>query len=186
MKIGFTGSHGTGKTSLMNKLGTLSEFADYELVGSTSREVKRMGLPINQEATPYSQLLITNMRDLVEHWAGLNFISDRTVLDSMAYTAYQFDHVWPKTEEVYTVLNVSRLITANSMKKYDHVFYFPLMDGPVTSDGTRPTDPEYQARHDRYIQEYLKGLRIPYTRICDGSINDRAVHVLSVVQLNER
>lgn len=180
MKIGFTGAAGTGKTSLMNRLGTLSEFRDFELVGSSARRVKAMGLPINQDATPLSQTLIMETRMAMEILAGDDYITDRTPLDSLAYTSLQLG-TW-KSEPHIDQLYVNHMtIVRDWMKRYDHVFYFPPFDF-IVDDGTRPTDTKYQKAHDAEIQRLLNLFKVEYTMITAGSIHDRVVHVLDVIQ----
>lgn len=169
MKVGFCGSHGTGKTSVA--VG-LAERMGYRLVTSASRRVHALGYDINDKASVVSQAATSMARLAAQVDAGFNFISDRTLLDSMAYNEYQLEHMWaddPKAQFWYDTMDI---ITAHMMNDYDIVIYFPITF-PLIEDGVRATDLEYQADIDRRIKTFLEKYRLKVYTMPNGEVQDR-------------
>ena len=61
MRIAITGSHNTGKTSLINKLYPRIEFEGYDFYQEAVREVYRLGFPFNNESNDSSQLAMSSL-----------------------------------------------------------------------------------------------------------------------------
>ena len=151
MRIGFTGAQGTGKTTLLRAI----EKADlgFTVVPSTAREAIKAGFSLNRDADPLSQLVTTVSRVALEdnlYRITGKTLSDRTPLDSLAYTLYQLTFVWEKRESDY-YWNISQGLVLEHMHKYDHIFYFPPYFAPK-NDGVRDDDVLYQKTIDGIIQ----------------------------------
>lgn len=184
MKLGFTGSQGTGKTTLAKHLVKQKEFKDYTFIPSAARVAEQEGFKVNRDADPLSQLLTTAGRITTEYemWSTTSqTISDRTPLDSLAYTTYQFNNVWPEFNSGY-YWKVSYALVAEHMDNYDHVFYFPNFWAP-TGDGVRDPDPEYQADIDALIITFLGTMALDYTIMPKGTNAERYDLVKSVCGL---
>lgn len=189
IKIGMAGAHGTGKTSMAQALLEHPAFENFVLVPSTARQIKAFGYPINREATELSQLLVPVLRMLDEHETATNpqntlykqgMISDRTLIDSLAYTFYQNDHVWGNGA---LVENVTRRLAEMHMKSYHFVLYFPIY-WAVEEDGVRDPDEDYRAEIDQYIVTGLESLEVPHMTVPDMSTDDRVqwfVHGIEMV-----
>lgn len=160
MIIGFIGSHGTGKTSTAQ---AYSEISGSVALLSSSREIHNAGLPINQEATMLTQLMITVARaNQAYSYADreTNFVADRTPLDSYAYTSYQIDYIWNENDDLRKIyLQQTAELVESSMKKYSHLFYFPIY-WPVTKDDARKDDLAYQNVIDDRIVTYMYSLGV--------------------------
>src|SRR5689334_17510473 len=117
MRIGITGVHGTGKTTLVEALATEPKFKGYRILTNMTRMLKNV-LPINQEGNDITQRYISN-----QHLAFLsmydNFISDRTVLDTFAYTEYQHNN-YKLNYETYAYC---KEVYEFGIHKYDFIFY---------------------------------------------------------------
>lgn len=185
MKIGFIGSQGTGKTSLANALMETDYFKERNFVFSPSSSRRLAGrLGINEHATPFSQLAITVARvgdeDKASKRGLVNTLSDRTPLDSLAYTKYQFDNVWhTDDDEADICLEVSHGLVARAMRDYTVIAYFPTYDWPEEDDGVRPMGREYQKQVAFNCQSYMAQFGIQPYIVADEPVDKRAAHMVS-------
>ena len=178
MKIGLTGSHGTGKTSVAEAVVEDEWFKDrnWKFVPSTSALAVKEGYKINREANPLDQLVVTCSRIAAEYRADdgeCSLITDRTLVDSLAYTTYQFNNVWEYggTEFYY---KTSFTLVEKQMQEYDKVFYFPVHWNPKTrKDGNRDPDAGYQRDIDSHIATYLEILEVPIIVMPNASVAER-------------
>ncbi len=180
MRIGFTGSHGTGKTSVAKAL--CNEWTEYYFVPSSARQMASAGFRVNRDADPLSQLLTTVSRIADEDKASnekLYTVSDRTPLDSLAYTVYQSENVWSEVGRAY--FDVTCRLIQNHMSKYDAVFYFPVCWEPK-SDGLRDSDPKYQIDIDKLVQKYLTAMRINHFVVPNAPVSQRVLFVQQTIK----
>jgi nicotinamide riboside kinase len=93
MKILITGTHGTGKSSLLEELKKLPELRDFKFIGGVTREIQKLGLPINEEGSWKTQLLSAAKRiiDLLEN-ENQDVVYDRGIIDTKIYTNYLLDN----------------------------------------------------------------------------------------------
>lgn len=175
IKVGFTGSQGTGKTSLLDAAVNNTYFRrrKFQKTPSTAREALKAGYEINRDADPLSQLITILARINVEekikadNW---NCISDRTLVDSLAYTAYSYNNIWREPNPYYWK-QVEDLVRRH-MKTYSLVVYFPVY-WPPKADGTRDTDADWQKEIDRWISSFLELYKIPHEVCPNISIEQR-------------
>jgi GTPase SAR1 family protein len=57
MKIGFCGTVSVGKTTLVNALKELPEFADYNFATERSKYLRDLGIPLNTDSTLKGQII---------------------------------------------------------------------------------------------------------------------------------
>jgi predicted ATPase len=175
--IGFFGSHGTGKTTTAD---IVSEKTGCTALTSKSRDVGEV-MPINREASHLSQLLITTARgNQAMHYSGTPglHVADRTPLDSLAYTQYQIDNIWPETHDIY--INESKNLVRNTMWRYTALFYFPVTFHPE-EDGTRDGDVNYQDAIDYYIRDFADELGFFYHTVPNGTAEERADRIIELL-----
>jgi GTPase SAR1 family protein len=185
MRIGFIGTQGTGKTSMAQALMETEYFKDNGFIFSPSSSRRLAGrLGINKSASPFSQLAITVARvgdeDKASNGGKINTVSDRTPLDSLAYTKYQYDHVWKAGDpEAETCLEVSKGLVERSMRDYDVIAYFPNFGWPEVDDGVRPQGAEYQNEIAFNCQSYLAQFGIRPYLVANEPVDKRATHMVS-------
>jgi predicted ATPase len=179
MRVGFIGSHSTGKTSVAKYITELDP--KWTFVPSTARKVAAAGLGVNRQADHMSQILTTLSRFVDEsraHELNPDSMSDRTPLDSLAYTKYQIDNVWIGNDLNDFYWDYSKKFVIEAMKNYDLVFYFPVDAFAMTSDGLREEDERYRSDIDGIIVELIRDLGIKVLSVPNGTIEERSLYVL--------
>jgi len=171
MRITFTGSHSTGKTTVAKMLVEEIEKQYPELfidnLGSVTRELltlggefrdgKKVTLSPNtdrfQLACIYKRREWMLMPELL--YEADVVISERWALDE---TAYQLDKVKKKGGELtLATYNICESEVQWEIDNYwDIIYYLPVSSREVEDDGVRDTDRQYQLEIDKNIQEILK------------------------------
>lgn len=181
MRVGFCGTQGSGKTTLMKAVEKSS--LGFTAVPSTARGAIQAGFKLNRDADPLSQLVTTVARCAVEdkifRETGKT-ISDRTPLDSLAYTTYQISNVWEAQPYSTYYWSISRDLVAEHMHKYDLVVYFPPLWSPK-ADGVRDPDVAYQKEIDRIILTLVEGLDIQIYPIIEGNTSQRLNYLTKLI-----
>ena len=146
MKIGFTGTMSVGKTTLVKALQQLPEFKDYTFSTERSKYLRDLGIPLNTDSTIKGQIIF-----LAERASELmceNIITDRTIIDVMAFTslAKSIPHF---------MLGEYNKIASYMIKEYDHIFYISPEGIELEDNGVRTIDSEYRNNIDKQIKKYL-------------------------------
>jgi deoxyadenosine/deoxycytidine kinase len=84
MKIGLTGTMSCGKTTLVNALAELPQFKDFTFATERSKYLRDLGIPLNTDSTLKGQTIF--LAERVSELFSENLITDRTVIDVMAFT----------------------------------------------------------------------------------------------------
>ena len=116
IKIAISGAHSQGKTTIVDALQNLPEFKDFKFVTGITRDLEKLGVPINEKGTDVTQQFI-----MAKHYQYAQIktdcVLDRCVLDGLAYTTC-FRSKIPSWVWNYFITMFSNLI-----KKYDYIFY---------------------------------------------------------------
>ena len=168
MKIGFTGTMSVGKTTLVNQIIDLPEFSDYIKRTERSKYLMELGIPLNTDSTLKGQTVF-----LAERSSELlqpNIITDRTVLDVMAFSACSTSM---NKQEKSSFIKLASLL----LPEYDYIFYLPPKDIPIEDNSVRETNPIYRDLIDstinillmehKYKIKNLIRLENPQTRLQD-------------------
>lgn len=180
MRIGFIGSHSTGKTSVAEMIKKdVFVGKDFIFVPSSARKVAASGLYVNRAADRESQVLTTLARVVDEQRAyeenpDKHILSDRTPLDSLAYTRYQIEKVWPDDPSMPFFWDYNRKFVEQAMSHYDILFYFPVGAFALTRDGLREDDEKYRSDIDDIMLDLMSAMNVNAIDVPDGPVSHRA------------
>lgn len=156
MRIGFTGTGGTGKTTVLRLISDRLEQAHgIGALPSVTRSVfERFGLTESDQESmdPFQrlelQLAIMDARRKAESEAG-GFVSDRTLADSVAYMLVRC-YQSMDAEMLESVLDE----LSQNLASYDLIVYFPIEFVPEP-DGVRQDGEAYRYLHDSVLKRLL-------------------------------
>jgi len=178
MRIGITGTHSTGKTTLLREMSRLPQFRGYQICDEVTRWVKSLGFNINEQGTDVTQELIM-MRHIYNFWTFENMITDRITLDCYVYSKYLYLH--DRISDV-TFMNIERVfLKALDEFVYDYVFFLSP-EFPIQDDNVRSVDVDFQkdihALFNQVIDSYDLANHMNLTPI-SGSVEAR-VHLINL------
>lgn len=176
MIIGISGAHSTGKTTLINALQHCDEFKNFQFKSGLTRDLHKMGIPINEAGTDVTQLYVMTKHYEYSQLQGDVFL-DRCALDGLAYSQVVLED-YPDVEFMNTLGYLGR----KCFNYYDIIFYIKPEFEPV-DDGVRTIDKKFHQRivdsFDRWIDN-SKYFRKPANIIeLTGSVEERASQVIS-------
>jgi GTPase SAR1 family protein len=176
MKIGLCGTMSVGKTTLVNALKELPEFKDYITRTERSKELMAMGIPLNTDSTLKGQTVF-----LAERAGELmieNIITDRTVIDVMAFTQASKSINYVDKEDF---INHAK----NLISEYDHIFYVSPEGVEIENNGVRETDAEYRDLIDFIIKSTINRYnhRIKNLHRISGSTEERIKLIQQAISL---
>ena len=169
MKISFTGTHSTGKTTLLNALKISPGYGEFVFHDEITRKVQAQGININENGNNLTQLLIldTHIRNLLSP----KFIADRCILDGVVYTEWLYNNY--KVDE--WVYSYSKNLFKYLIPQYDVLFYLvPEFD--IVDDGIRSTNNSFQTEIHSIFKKYIDIFNIPVVQIT-GTIDNRLEQV---------
>ena len=176
MKIGFCGTVSVGKTTLVNALKELPEFADYNFATERSKYLRDLGIPLNTDSTLKGQFVF-----LAERTSELfqeNIITDRTIVDVMAFTRLA------KSIPYFMADNLNDAV-APLLREYDYIFYVSPEGVEIEDNGVRTIDPKYRNKIDKEIQRLLQQHKnkIPRYHELSGTTEERIQKIKQVMSL---
>ena len=176
MKIGLCGTMSVGKTTLVNALKETEQFKNYMFRTERSKYLMEQGIPLNTDSTLKGQTVF-----LAERCAELiqpNIITDRTVLDVIAFTMnaksipYQDKEIFENYAKEF-------------IREYDYIFYISPIGLPIEDNGVRETDEHYRDIIDFSINSLIR----KYSYLMDdvmeikGSTDERIKQILEFTGL---
>ena len=176
MKIGLCGTMSVCKTTLVNALKETEQFKKYNFATERSKYLNDLGIPLNTDSTLKGQTVF-----LAERCAELmnnNIITDRTVIDVMAFTmnAISINHQDKEIFENYA---------KEFIREYDYIFYISPHGIPVEDNGVRETDEHYRDLIDFTITTLIKryGYMANKVEKISGSTDERVEQILKFTNL---
>ena len=174
MKIGFCGTMSVGKTTLVNALKEREEFKDYTFTTERSKYLRDLGIPLNTDSTLKGQTIFLAERcsELLQE----NIITDRTVIDVMAFTKVAKSIPFIQVDDYFT-------LAANFIKEYDYIFYISPKGVQMEDNGVRETNLEYRNKIDFEIKDILTyySHKIRNIHELSGSTEERVEKVISSI-----
>jgi nicotinamide riboside kinase len=150
MRIGFTGTMSVGKTTLVNALKELPEFADYTFATERSKYLRDLGIPLNTDSTIKGQVVF-----LAERASELmceNIITDRTIIDVIAFTRLA------KSIPYYMGDDFEQL-SSHLIREYDYIFYISPEGVELEDNGVRTIDEKYRMDVDTEIKKIINSYK---------------------------
>jgi nicotinamide riboside kinase len=178
-RIGFVGANSTGKTTLSKLVS--EKYCVPILHETASVVVGELGMRGHSETTCNTQLAIY----FGQLWAELafdSFVSDRTLLDTVAHTepAYEREFESGDTGSRYVLNSLEHAMAEHIKKTYDVIFYLPIEFVPV-DDGFRDTDISFQKLLDSKIASLIERFKIDVVTL-KGSVSQRLTLISRVLK----
>ena len=176
MKIGFCGTMSVGKTTLVNALKELPEFAGYEFRTERSKYLRDLGIPLNTDSTLKGQIIF-----FAERSSELfldDMITDRTIIDVMAFTRLAVSIPYFMADALNDA--VSHLI-----REYDYIFYVSPEGVELEDNGVRTIDVQYRKEIDKEIQTLILRHRPKFRSyaVLSGTTEERIEKIKQVIDL---
>jgi nicotinamide riboside kinase len=146
MKIGFTGTQSVGKTTLVNALKEIPEFKDYTFTTERSKYLRDLGIPLNTDSTIKGQIIF--MAERASELIQPNIITDRTIVDVMAFTSLA------KSIPHFISDDFNKL-SSYLIKEYDYIFYISPKGVKLEDNGVRTIDSKYRIKIDEEIKKII-------------------------------
>ena len=180
MKIAFAGSHGAGKTTLLNDLKPFLAPKGFSYVTEVARHIIQRGYPLNMDANVDSYIHYINDQLNAEKAMsnGSIFISDRTLLDPLAYALVNRELPRPYIPDYF--IEMMENVWLLEKERYDIYIYFPI-EFPMQIDNVRPDDEAYRRIVGDKMVELLAKHNVPYV-IVSGTPKARIHHLLTMIE----
>ena len=165
-KILITGTHSTGKSTLLNELKTLERFKDFKFIGGVTRDAKSLGFNINEEGDLFTQLycMSRDFLNIVEN-KQYNVIYDRSIIDTLVYSLYLYDKLPP------WVIDTIRHMCETLMKNFDLIIWL-RPEQEISDDSVRSMNKEFQTEVDYMFGRFFKLHNLPVFQL-SGNITER-------------
>lgn len=180
MKIAIIGTHSTGKTTLIRKLGYVLEAHGYE-IKFLEELSRKCPMPINEHTSFEAQLWIQTHQIREEHQLAQDntvLLCDRSTLDNFAYL---------QRSSADKDLSEIEHTAADHMQTYDIIFKTYKLDIAAKEDGVRSTNDIFRDDIDTRILNLMATHDIPYhTLPASTDYNEHVQYILHTIQQHER
>jgi nicotinamide riboside kinase len=183
LKVGITGTHGTGKTALAHSLVDNLKELDFN-AGYIREFVHDCPLPVGteKENSAAAQTWIL-CRQLIEELEAAHkydiLVCDRTVIDNYAYFLWNLRAGRPASEELQ---KIAAGIFESWASSYDFVIKLPI-SVPLSADGFGSTDIQWPREIDSIITELLAAKNVKHNVIKIAPNSARVQDILKIINV---
>ena len=173
-RIVFTGAQGTGKTTV------LKEFKNkgLKVITEVVRQLASKGVKINKDGDEKGQTKIfKTYKEKLSEMTVEGYISDRCMVDVIAYSMYLAEH--GKVSDEYVQKQMKQLAKFRIENPDIAYCYFPI-EFDVVADGVRDTDEEFRAAIDHNIKAIFQEVGIQPI-IVKGTVEERVAKVQRII-----
>ena len=165
-----------GKTTLVNALKELPEFAGYEFRTERSKYLRDLGIPLNTDSTLKGQIIFLAERS--SELFAENMITDRTVIDVMAFTRLA-------KSIPYFMADALNDAVSHLIREYDYIFYVSPEGVELEDNGVRTIDAKYRNEVDKEIQNLILRHRPKFRSyaVLSGTTEERIEKIKQVMSL---
>ncbi len=174
-RIGFVGTQSVGKTTLVKELAKLPQFEYYHVATERSKYLRDLGIPLNTDSTIKGQTVF--LAERVSELLRDNLITDRTVIDVMAFTL--------EAKSIEPGVKADFLYYAKQfLKEYDYIFYIDPSGIEIEDNGVRETNNEFRDKIDFNIKNLIKsyGGLINNLHTISGGTDNRIRQIMNVLK----
>ena len=163
MKLAFSGSHSTGKSTLLREIETIHGAKHIVTIKDIARGVIKRGFPLEKNSTVDS--FVNYIKDQLRAEREIErvdfdlLISDRTVIDAYGYATVNRDLPRPHIPDYF--IDMLREVAIREASFYDLFVYFPV-EFPMVEDPVRPVDPTYREAVGFAIKDALESFGISH------------------------
>ena len=173
VRIGLCGTMSVGKTTLVNELKKLDEFKDYKFFTERSKELSKIGAPLNRESTLKGQTIF--MLERISELGEENMFADRTLIDVLSFTLAS-----PNITIGYK--DTFRALTKSMVKDYDLIIYIPPIV-EMEDNGVRETNLEFREIIDNQILKIIDDFGLNNIhKLQNVGIEDRVKEIVKVIK----
>lgn len=174
MIVVFTGAHGCGKSSLIEKLQSWDNVVCVNSVTRSTISAKERRIDGVESLDDAQYKILGNIIEATNDLIEMNkkdpnkiYLVDRCVFDFVAYTRAFYE----RGNVSYQCLHTIEETVQNIYKNYDLVCYLPI-EFAIVDDGVRSLDEELRKTVDNEIYRQIKASGVKYVKL-SGSYEER-------------
>lgn len=161
MKISISGTHSTGKSTLLELAQKSTFFKNWILLPGITRMAKASGFKINEEGDDETQLFIASYD--IQNILGYkidNTISDRCLLDTLVYAVY-LNKKGVVSEDTVKILSE---LWKRFQYSFDIIFYIEP-EFKLVEDEIRSVNQEFQIEIKEIFDDFIRVLELSQSDI---------------------
>lgn len=167
LKYALTGTHSSGKTSLINYLTEVEEFSNFTFFTERTKYLKdNFKVTLNDDSQIISQYMFLGERARELHYPQSTF-TDRSIYDVMAYTLSAKSI---SDEDKGAFINACQPL----IRYYDCIFYVDPEGVLIEDNGLRHTSSIYRDQINQYILDLLQAFPPNNLIVVKGTTQERS------------
>jgi len=189
MIIALIGSHGTGKTTVFNRLRTELP-ASHFFSEPVRHQMPKFGYKnpyefIEKHGIAAFELMNMNNWNVIDPAVNTSLHESRLLVERSAVDNYAYYLALRSTEFDYSAESVLKRMAQYYASLVDLFIYFPVGKIPLKADQMRKSNREYQLTVDRHIRQILDEFDIPGHKIYEVqglSVGERTAEIMRLLE----